>query len=232
MMHDSQPLTAASVAGTAQNDPFPLKPRIERRCNIWVHDDNFSKDEVVLNMDLFPEVEYKQLMAIVALKTDSQDKAQTSKTNVEFSAPTTQSNRGHTNPRSPVYVNGSDVNHDVDQGKQYLFIAKDMQKEMKLKHPSLEISVAKHVADVFGLKHRSSVLVTTVSYSLPTSACLYLCEFARPTLSLAPPRMSSYPSKTSISLDLICGDWQLESSAIKRFSKVRRSSLWEPSRRT
>jgi hypothetical protein len=82
------------VAGTAQNNPFPLEPRIEQRCNIWIHDNNFSKEKVVLNMDLFPEVKYKQLMAIVALKTDSgirdfQDNVQTSKKNGEFAAPTT-----------------------------------------------------------------------------------------------------------------------------------------------
>jgi hypothetical protein len=37
-----------------------------------------------------------------------------------------------------------------------------MTKEMRAKHSNLEISVAKHVADAFCLKHRSSVLITTV----------------------------------------------------------------------
>jgi hypothetical protein len=164
-MYNSRPMTIASDAGTVQHDPVVLKPVIERRCNIWVHDESFSKDEVVINLDLFPDIKSGELMAIVALKTDSgvrdfQDKAQTLKTNGELTAPATQSDRGHLNT---VQLNGSEVNHDVDHGRRYLFIGKDMSKEMKAKQPNLEISVAKHVADMFSLKHRSNVLVTTVS---------------------------------------------------------------------
>lgn len=165
---NSRPLTAASEAGTVNHDPVPVKPIIERRCNIWVHDENFSKDEVVLNLDLFPDVAPGELMAIVALKTDSgardfQDKAQTPKTNGEAIVPILPAERG---PKSPVQVNGTEVNYDVDLGKRYLFVAKDMPKEMKSKHAGLEVSVAKHVADVFSLKHRSNVLVSTVSILL------------------------------------------------------------------
>jgi hypothetical protein len=166
-------VTAASDAAAVQYDTVPPKPIVERRCNIWVHDESFSKDEVVLNLDLFGDVKPEELMAIVALKTDSgvrdfQDKAQASKTNGENIAPAAQAERSHANPKSPIQANGGEVNHDVDLGKRYLFIAKDMPKEMKIKQPSLEISVAKHIADVFSLKHRSNVLVTTVSNLLPS----------------------------------------------------------------
>jgi hypothetical protein len=175
---NSRPITAASNADTVQHDPAALKPTVERRCIIWVHDEGFSKDEVVLNLDLFPDLTPGELMAIVALKTDSgirdfQEKAQTSKTNGENIAPVPQSDRSHLNPKSPVQANAPEVNHDVDHGKRYLFIAKDMPKEIKAKLPSLEISVAKHVADVFGLKHRSNVLVVTVSSLACTRQYIY-----------------------------------------------------------
>ena len=171
-------MTAASDAGTVQHDPAPLRPVIERRCNIWVHDESFSRDEVVINLDLFPDVESGWLMAIVALKTDSgirdfQDKAQTSKLNGETGAPAPQPDRGHTNLKNPVQVNGSEGNHDINHSRRYLFIGKDMSKEMKAKQSGLEISVAKQVADVFGIKHRSNVLVTTVSSFESTRR--YLC---------------------------------------------------------
>ena len=164
----SRPVTTAASDAGIQLDPVALNPVLEWRCNIWVHDESFSKEEVVLNLDLFPDVKPGELMAIVALKTDSgirdfQDKAQASKTNGESIAPIIESDRGSSNPKSPLQVNGSDVNHDVDNGKRYLFVATDMPREMKIRQPSLEISVAKHVADVFSLKHRSNVLVTTVS---------------------------------------------------------------------
>jgi hypothetical protein len=234
-MYHSHPVTAAaSDAGTVQHDPVDFKPIIERRCNVWVHDESFSKDEVVLNLDLFPDVKSGELMAIVALKTDSgirdfQDKSQTSKVGGETTAPVPQSDRGHLNPKSPVLVNGSEGNHDVDHGRRYLFIAKDMPKEMKTKHSSLEISAVKHVADVFGLKHRSNVLVTTVSnLPLTIKAIFTDVDCHRPTAPIVPLPMSNCPSKTNTLRDLICGDWQLESSAIKQSSKGRRSFLWVP----
>jgi hypothetical protein len=160
-------VTAASDTGTVQHDPVPVKPPVERRCILWVHDEGFSKDEVVLNLDLFPDVKAGELMAILALKTDSgvrdfQDKAQPSKKEGDALATTMQRDPSNSNPRSPILANGSDAMHDVDLGNRYLFIAHDMPREMKVKQPSLEVSVAKHIADVFGLKHRSNVLLTTV----------------------------------------------------------------------
>lgn len=231
-MYNSRPVTAASESGAVPHEPVALKPIIERRCNIWVHDENFSKDEVVINLDLFPDVKSGELMAIAALKTDSgirdfQDKAQNSKTNGESIAPTTQSDRGHSISKNPVQVNGSEVNHDVDRGRRYLFIGKDMSKEMKTKQPNLEISVAKHVADVFSLKHRSTVLVTTVSTCANLREAVFTdTNLYRPTLPPAPPRTLSCASKTNTLPGLICGDWQSESSAIKLSSRGRRFFLW------
>src|SRR3954471_5761443 len=101
--YNSRPLTAASDTGTAQYDPPPLKPAVERRCNLWVHEEAFSKDEVVLNLDLFPEVKAGELMAIVALKTDTgvrdfQEKAQTKDGDTLTAA--MQRERSNSNPRS------------------------------------------------------------------------------------------------------------------------------------
>jgi hypothetical protein len=156
-------LTAASEAGTSQNDPHPTKPTVERRCIIWVHDEAFSKDEVVLNLDLFPDVKAGELMAIVALKTSSgvrdfQEKAQSEADNL---AAATSRDRSSSNPRNPTHANG-EVKHDLDLGKRYLFVAKGMPKDLKSKNPALEISVSKYIADAFCFKHRSNVLLILV----------------------------------------------------------------------
>ncbi len=165
----SRPVTAASDTGTIQHDPVLQRLAIERRCILWVHDEGFSKEEVVFNIDLFPEVRSGELMAIMALKTDSglrdfQEKPQTSKRDSDTLATAMQRERSSSNPRSPGTVNGngSDTKHDVDIWNRYLFVARDMPKDMKVKQPSLEVSVAKHIADAFGLKHRANVLLTTV----------------------------------------------------------------------
>jgi DEP domain-containing protein 5 len=164
----SRPPTAASEAGPVQHDPAPIKLPVERVCILWNHDEGFSKEEVVINLDLFPEVKAGELLGIVALKTDSvvrdfQEKAQASKKEVDTLATAMQRERSNSNPRSPGIVHDNHPKHDVDLGKRYLFIAKDMSKEMKTKQPKLEVSVAKHIADLFCLKYRSSVLITTVS---------------------------------------------------------------------
>lgn len=182
IMFNSRPVTA-SDASTVQPDSTPSKVHIERRCSLWVHEDGFSKDEVVLNLDLFPDVKPGELMAIVALKTDTgvrdfQDKAQTAKKDVETLATAMQRERSSSNPRSPGPANGSEAKHDVDLGNRYLFIAKDMPKEMKAKQPTLEVSLAKHIADVFCLKYRSNVLVTTVCLSC-SKFCIVTNSFFR-----------------------------------------------------
>lgn len=166
---DSRP-TTASDTDTIQYapipSPLPLPLPIERKCVLWVHDEGFSKEEVVLNLDLFPDVKPGDLMAIVAIKTDTgvrdfQEKLQSVKRDPDNLAASMQRERSSSHPRSPGPVNGGDSKHD-HVGKRYLFIAKDMPKEIKSKQPGLELSVAKHIADVFCLKHRSNVLLTTV----------------------------------------------------------------------
>jgi hypothetical protein len=167
MMYTSRPLTAASETGTVQHDPIPPKLPIERRCILWVHSEADYKEEVVLNLDLFPDVKPGELMAIVALKTDSgvrdfQEKVQVQRKDADNLGTAIKRERSNSHPKSPAQINGIDAMHDVDLGKRYLFIAKDMPKEIKLKQPNLEVSVAKHIADVFCLKHRSNVLLTAV----------------------------------------------------------------------
>jgi hypothetical protein len=171
-MYNSRPMTAASDTGTVQHDPIPLKVPVEKKCLLWVHDDAFSKEEVVLDLDIFPDVKTGELMAIVALKSDTnvrdfQEKGQGPKRDVENLATAMQRERSSSNPTSPGPSNGNDTRHDIDLGKRYLFLAKDMPKEMKAKNTGLEVSVAKHIADVFGFKHRSNVLITTVSSHTP-----------------------------------------------------------------
>jgi hypothetical protein len=173
VMYDSRP-TTASDTGTVQYPPAPSPLPIERRCILWVHDESFSKEEVVLNLDLFPDVKPGDLMAIVALKTDTgvrdfPEKAQSTKRDPESLAASMQRERSSSHPRSPGPNNGGDTKNQADVGNRYLFVAKDMPKDIKSKQLGLELSVAKHIADVFCLKHRSSVLLTTVCTPSPST---------------------------------------------------------------
>lgn len=159
----SRPQTSGGASSTME-----MKETVERRCILWTHDESFSKEEVVLNLDLFPpgSVKLGELMAIFALKTDAavrdfQDKSPTPKRGMESLAASMQLDASLGNLKSSTDSIG-EGQHDVDHGRRYLFAVKGMSKELKAKHPHLEISVAKHIADVFGFKPRSNVLVTTV----------------------------------------------------------------------
>lgn len=153
-----------SDTGTIQHDP---RSPMEQQVVLWVHDDGFSKEDVVLNLDLFPDVRAGDLMAIVASKTepttrDFQDKSQSTRKDTENIAASMRRDRSSSYPRSPGPNIESDTRHGDDVGKRYVFIAKDMPKDMKTKQPDLKLSVAKHIADLFNLRHRSNVLLTTV----------------------------------------------------------------------
>jgi DEP domain-containing protein 5 len=179
IMYNSRPVTAASNSETDQHDTVPVKLPVERICVLWNHDEGFSKEEVVINLDLFPDVKAGELLAVVALKTESvvrdfQEKPQTSKKDVDTLATAMQRERSNSNPRSPGPPIDNHTKHDVDHGKRYLFIARDMSKEMKAKAPNLEVSVAKHIADLFCLKHRSNVLITTVGPLMLTLTALLM----------------------------------------------------------
>jgi hypothetical protein len=167
--YTSRPATRPSdvETETAQNDSISPRGCIEKRCNLWTHEESFSKHEVVLNLDLFPGVNPGDLMAIVPLKADMgardhQEKTQGLKKDSDSFPPSMQRDRSHSNPNSFSQGSVADSRQDIDIENRYLFIAKDMSREIKEKPQGLEVSVAKHVADIFGFKHRSNVLVTTV----------------------------------------------------------------------
>jgi hypothetical protein len=143
--------------------------RTERRCLLWVHDDQFSKEDVVLNVDLFPAGSLKPgvLMAITALKADTTVKEYpvrepTGRKGAQTLSVSHDPVENGEDQKSSTGSFGGESQQDMDSETQYLFAANDMGKEMRLKHPNLEVSIAKRVADVFGFKHRSNVLLTTV----------------------------------------------------------------------
>jgi DEP domain-containing protein 5 len=172
--------STSSVAGNMNGPPDDVRhpstssgartrDLVERRCTVWVHDEQFSKEEVLLNLDLFPANTIKtgDLMAIVALNTDNtvrdfQDRCASSKKVLENLPASFQPslNGLDIEPHNECTCN---IERDGDLESRYLFAVKDTSKELKSRQPSLEVSVAKRIADVFGFKHRAEVLLTTVS---------------------------------------------------------------------
>ncbi|KAI1006886.1 Vacuolar membrane-associated protein [Podosphaera aphanis] len=143
------------------DDTFSTQVSSGKRCILWVHDEGFSREEVILNINIFKSTRPGDLLALLPCKKDScpldiQKKVSVSKENPSPRRDFSQ--RIDLDPSCSRIIDQHDTRHDFDPTNQYLFLVEDISKATK---SGLEISVAKHIADAFGLKHRSCVLVTT-----------------------------------------------------------------------
>lgn len=162
----------------SHSDYTPHSPMMERssegkapigqRCMLWLHDEAFSKDDVMIDLNMFPPGTVKpgDVMAIIALKTDTgirdfQDAGLGTKRNADFSSSFVPESL-IPEFRLPKDGIGKETQHDVNPDKRYLFAVKEMTTEQKIKHSNLQISVAKHIAQAFGFKPRANVLLTRV----------------------------------------------------------------------
>jgi hypothetical protein len=109
---------------------------VERRYTVTVNE-SFARDEVLLNLDLVgDDVKVGSLVAIDVVKPETEK-------------------HSHSHDR------GRDA--AADGGKRYICIVKDMPKELKIRYQGVEVYVAKHIADVFGMRKGSQVTLTPVS---------------------------------------------------------------------
>ena len=124
----------------------------ERYCTITVSD-GYLKDEVLLNFDrLGPDVRPDTLMGITALRGDS------GKGFAGYGS-LSKSTLDHNGGRKD---NGPAIDEDYTSSR-YVFVAKDMPNEMKSRQPDVDISISRHIADAFGMKKGSQVILAPVS---------------------------------------------------------------------
>lgn len=147
----------------------------KRRCTLWVHDERFSEEQTIMNISLFEQIVPGDLLIISPSGIDSSlrkvpDKLSTSKcAHDHWSGKRLNKNCDSTSFGRAGKLN---VEQDSNLGTGYLFVARTCPKDAT---PGLEISVSRHIADTFGLKHRSVVFISKVSYSLNLSrlTCIY-----------------------------------------------------------
>lgn len=134
-----------SSNSTIRDRPSSRRSRIEpRKWTVTVHE-SLARDEVLLNFDLLgDEVKPGNLVAIDVVKTESEKPSQGSHLKGQHG------DRGREAP--------------AENEKRYICVAKDMPKEIKTRHQNVEVYVAKHIADVFGMRKGSQVTLTPVSF--------------------------------------------------------------------
>ncbi|CAK7262906.1 vacuolar membrane-associated protein iml1 [Sporothrix epigloea] len=152
--HSPETVSSNSTIRETISLKIPL-PVFERTCTVTVNE-SFAPDEVLLNLDHFDDgVQPGQLIAIDVLPDQ------------RYGQNAANASSGNSNTATPGGTGDNAGPPGRDAGHRYLFIVKDMPKELKARHPTVEIYVAKRVADAFGMKKGSTVLLTPVDASNP-----------------------------------------------------------------
>ena len=101
---------------------------VRRVCSLGVHDENFSKDEAILNLSMFPpgSVAIGDLVRIAALGQD---------------APKQMSRHIRDGDNvGPGQETTGTFSASLDPKKYYVFVVKEMSVEVSSKHPNLQVS--------------------------------------------------------------------------------------------
>ncbi|KAI0478616.1 hypothetical protein GGR56DRAFT_689536 [Xylariaceae sp. FL0804] len=146
-------MSVKSNSTVMEAPPPPPKRVSERTCSVTIND-SLQPQEVLLNLDLVGggAIQPGSLMSITAVKPDS-DRIQGSSRHPSYQRGTSASEERH--------------GADGDAGRRYVFVAKDMSKELKAKYPTVEVYVAKQVGDAFNMKKGTQVLLAPVDHLSP-----------------------------------------------------------------
>ena len=136
--------------------------------SLWVHDESFSKDDVLVNPDTLHHLRLAagDLVQIVALKSalEARDFEKSSEVSLTDSSDSskpkgTSSDEGNT---TSALASGQRGSFEVDDNTKYFFIARSFPAELKAKHPSLQVSLNGNIAGIFGFRNRAQVVVSKV----------------------------------------------------------------------
>ncbi|KAI1645987.1 vacuolar membrane-associated protein IML1 [Daldinia loculata] len=131
----------------------------ERICCVTINESIIS-DEVLLNLDLFGGVvQSGALMSIAPIKSD-QDRMQGSQYSTSRQ-PSYHRAFAATTPSDDV------LKSEVDAGRRYVFVAKDVPKELKARHPNVEVYVSKQIGVAFNMRKGTQVILAPVDSLSP-----------------------------------------------------------------
>ncbi|KAM5450055.1 vacuolar membrane-associated protein iml1 [Microsporum canis] len=171
--HDPRPKSASTAPSQSS-----AASSSSRACLLSVHDENFSREDVLFNRQALGDwaVKVGDLIELSAFHGDPSDSQQDGDPS---GASTQQDDPGGNPPRSqggggrysplPGHRDrrGDSAVPETSQTMgNFLFIVKHMQPEILGRHPNLQISVSNQVANRFGFKKRSQVLLTVKPRSL------------------------------------------------------------------
>lgn len=134
-------------------------------CSLWVHDESFSRDEVLFNPHAFGDTGVKpgDLIEILGLPGDLRELGGKAARDGPDKDPSRASS-------GSVKSNSAAPKPGKAKHGRFLFIAKPLPPDLKTRHPNLQVSVTSNIANLFGFKNRSQVLLSLVERSQCTSS--------------------------------------------------------------
>ena len=142
------PGSTASSKSTIQDSQPTRSAPVVRICTVSINE-GFSKDEVLMNMDLLDtETETVSMLALYVLKADQEKPHQ-----------------------QPAVVSLETKIDAMDPKRRHLLLVKDMPNDLKSRYPNIELCLTRHLADSYGIKKGSQVLLTPVSAPSTVPVC-------------------------------------------------------------
>ncbi|KAE8144780.1 hypothetical protein BDV25DRAFT_86115 [Aspergillus avenaceus] len=129
-----------------------------RQCSLWVHDEMFSREEILFNQAAFTDtgVQVGDVIEILPARY-SGDGSISIKADIG------------SRPLRDLHVDSSSTLHLDSMSKfktplqsRCLFVVKPIPQEIKARNPKLELSVTTSIANIFGFKNRTTVHISIV----------------------------------------------------------------------
>ncbi|KAK1594204.1 domain found in Dishevelled [Colletotrichum navitas] len=159
--------SASTIRGDNSSSSVKQR-RLERRCTITVNE-GYSRDEVLLSPDLVKgDVKPGSLVAITVIRSEGD------KTATKDHAARSGNASGGTGAGTGASQGDITTAEGTALGRKYFFVAKEMSKELRSRLPNVDIYVVKHIADAFGMKKGTQVLLTPVDADSPATAASHV----------------------------------------------------------
>ncbi|KAJ5478438.1 hypothetical protein N7530_003947 [Penicillium desertorum] len=129
------------------------------QCALWVHDETFSREEILLNPSAFGETEVQVGDVVEILPMRGSGDAGYSTLKPEAASKAGRESHAELNSASQA-DNTSKFKTPLQS--RCLFVVKALPPETKARNPQLEISVTNNIANIFGFKNRTQVLLSIV----------------------------------------------------------------------
>lgn len=130
-----------------------------RQCTLWVHDEMFSREELLLNPSAFGEsgVQVGDIVEILPVRASGDPIHASLKPDAAV-----KTARDANSDLNPASKNDSTSKFKTPLQCRCLFVVKPLPQDIKTRHPKLEISVTSSVANIFGFKNRTQVYLSIV----------------------------------------------------------------------